>query len=172
MRRHSLVCVVALSVVVASGSAEAGIGQLLRKGSQYVGKQVRKFADEGAEVGAKSADDVVEHAASRATGKAVTASADVGKHAAVQASKEASGLGLTATEVAIGATATAVVLAPDAFVQAGENVVTTAISTAGEHLMQPFVTQAAANFPWTLAWCLLLVVSAACLLLRRLKRSK
>lgn len=73
--------------------------------------------------------------------------------------------------VGVAAAATAVVLAPSDFVQAGENVATSAISAVGSNVIQPLITetaqhvagpvarevtkQAAANFPWTLAFCLL-----------------
>lgn len=69
--------------------------------------------------------------------------------------------------VAIAAAATAVVLAPSDFVQAGENMASSTISTVGSRVIQPLITetaqhvagpaakevtrQAAANFPWTLA---------------------
>jgi len=72
--------------------------------------------------------------------------------------------------VAIATATTAVVLAPSDFVQASESVATSAISTVGSKVIQPLITetaqhvagplakevtkQAAANFPWTLAWCL------------------
>ncbi|MEZ6033203.1 MAG: hypothetical protein R3C17_08935 [Planctomycetaceae bacterium] len=73
--------------------------------------------------------------------------------------------------VGVAAAATAVVLAPSDFVQAGENVATSAITTVGANVIQPLITetaqhvagpvarevtkQAAANFPWTLSFCLM-----------------
>lgn len=72
--------------------------------------------------------------------------------------------------VAIATAATAVVLAPSDFVHASEEVATSTISVVGSNVIQPLITQtaqhvagpvakevtkqAAANFPWTLAWCL------------------
>ena len=73
--------------------------------------------------------------------------------------------------VGVAAAATAVVLAPHDFLQASEGVLTSTISAAGKHVMEPLITQtaqhvagpmatevtkqAAANFPWTLAWCVI-----------------
>lgn len=73
--------------------------------------------------------------------------------------------------LAIAATGTAVALAPEAFLRSTGRVVETAVSSASEHIMEPLITQtaqhvagpvarevtkqAAANFPWTLAFCLM-----------------
>jgi hypothetical protein len=73
--------------------------------------------------------------------------------------------------LAIAATGTAVALAPEAFLLSTGRVVETAVSSASEHIMDPLVTQtaehvagpvarevtrqAAANFPWTLAFSLM-----------------
>ena len=72
--------------------------------------------------------------------------------------------------VGVAAAATAVVLAPDDFLQASEGVLTSTISAAGKHVMEPLITQTAqhvagpvarevtkqamANVPWTLVFCL------------------
>jgi hypothetical protein len=73
--------------------------------------------------------------------------------------------------VGVATAATAVVLAPEEFLQASEGVMTSAVSAAGRHVVEPLINQtaqhvagpvahevtrhAAAQFPWTLAWCLI-----------------
>lgn len=70
--------------------------------------------------------------------------------------------------VAIAAVATAVVVSPDDFLQASENIVTTVVEATGSNFVEPLVTgtaerivapvveevaaNAAAAFPWTVFW--------------------
>ena len=85
--------------------------------------------------------------------------------------------------IAVGTAATAVLLQPADFIRASEEMVSTALTTTGEHVVQPLIVEsvrhvagplaehtaqaASASFPWTLFWCAALGGAAGYVVHRR-----
>jgi len=69
--------------------------------------------------------------------------------------------------VAVGTAAAVVLLEPDEFIQATENIATTTINAAGEHVAGPIVGSAARAIPWTLLWLVVLGLAVAWLVARK-----
>jgi hypothetical protein len=63
--------------------------------------------------------------------------------------------------LAVGTVATVALLQPEEFIKATESVATTSINAAGQHIAGPIIGSAAAAFPWTLLWLVLIGLAAA-----------
>lgn len=81
--------------------------------------------------------------------------------------------------VIVGTVATAIVLQPEDFLQASERVATATVNAAGEHVLEPLISNgaehiaapiaehAAAGFPWESAWMLAILSAVGWLVYRR-----
>lgn len=159
---------------------ESVAGKSVRHGARQGGKAVARVSDDlAAPIVAKFGDDGARAVASLSPAGAKRLATMSDELVAGGCAKEWLGLiaqhGDVAIEwlwerrssVAVGTLATVALLQPEEFIKATESVATTSINAAGQHVAGPIIGSAAAAFPWTLLWLVVIGLAAAWLVAKK-----
>lgn len=131
---------------VAKGASQFALSAIAKHGDEVCRPVVAQFGDDGARalaaVSSESAAKLAKMAPDLA--KNPKSSEWIGQ-IVTGGDKVVSWLWEKRLSIAVGTTATAVLMQPEKFLEAGEHVATTAISAAGEHLVEPMIAETASH---------------------------